>query len=141
MVILQWELHLARRLAFISIIGGSISWTLRQYRLGMSADFLTYFLAGYLLLLATLLLLRIRYHVMVIPMVVGMIIIGLWVSANLVELRPGPLLVMLTAITLAAAYYRFRISFMLILATTAALIVLGYFSAQNNTRVAPDLPP
>jgi len=138
--IFEWELNLARRLAMISIAGGFASWLFRVLRQGFIPDFLGIFLGAFILFLAALLLLRVGYRVLAATLITGMMIIGLQVSWGLIEPRSGPMLVLIAGVALSAAYYRFRIAFLVILSSAAALSLMGY-SAANRLPGQPVFLP
>jgi hypothetical protein len=129
--IFEWELNLARRLAMISIAGGFASWLFRVLRQGFIPDFLGIFLSAFILCLAALLFMRVGYRVLAATLITGMMIIGLQVSWGLIEPRSGPMLVLIAGVALSAAYYRFRIAFLVILASAAALSLMGYSAADR----------
>lgn len=137
---IEWEQSLARRLALICVIGGSASWLFRVARIGLLPDFLTLHLAAFVLLLAALLVVRVRYPIIAITLIVNMCIIGLQVSWGTPEPRTGPLLVLIAAIALAAAYYRFRLAIVLILLATSGLLFIGYGVAERHPIQAMSLP-
>jgi diguanylate cyclase (GGDEF)-like protein/PAS domain S-box-containing protein len=140
MVTVHWETLLARRLALITIIGGLASWLLRQYRLGASFDFLTFFLGAYIVVLGVMLWLKTRHQLLIPTMILAMVVIGLWVCVNLGRVRPVPLLIIQTAITLAAAYYRLLASLVLIAISSFAMVFTGFWAQKHGITGAGELP-
>lgn len=129
--IFEWELTLARRLALISIVGGSASWLFRFARQGFVADFLNIFLATFIVVLAILIVSRASYRPIAATLIIGMMIIGLQVSWGLAEPRGGALLVLTAGVSLAAAYYRIRTALAAILLSAIVLALMGYTAADR----------
>jgi len=141
MAIISWEIKLARRLALISVAGGTVSCLLRFYRLGWRGDAFSFYLLGFLILLGALLMARAHYSLIVPALVSNMLLIGLWVSATGPEPRPGPFLVMHAGVTIAAAYYRLRGAALAIATGTAGLIVIAWRLSLQEGPVVTSLPP
>lgn len=137
----QWESKLARRLAMICVAGGLANCILRFYRLDWKGDAFSFYLLAFLVLLSLLLVFRAHYRLVVPAMVSNMLLIGLWISAMTPEPRPGPLLVMHTGVTIAAAYYRFWGAFIVIASGTLGLTAIAYFLAPQFRNVQTSLPP
>jgi diguanylate cyclase (GGDEF)-like protein/PAS domain S-box-containing protein len=137
----QWENKLARRLALITVLGGLTNCVLRFYRLEWRPDAFSIYLLGYLVLLTGILLVRAHYKFIVPIMVTNMLIIGLWISTLTSEPRPGPLLVMHTGVTIAAAYYRLWGALTVVGLGTAGLLSIAYWIAPGLQNVPSTLPP
>lgn len=137
----QWESRLARRLALICVAGGFANCLLRFYRLSWKGDAFSFYLLGFLILLSLLLAFRAHYRLIVPAMVGNMVLIGLWISTMTPEPRPGPLLVMHTGVTIAAAYYRFWGAFSVIAGGTFGLMAIAYFFAPQFKNLPTSLPP
>lgn len=135
-----WETKLARRLALISVVGGIANCALRFYRLDWKPDAFTIYLFSYLVLLSGFLLIRAHYKFIVPVMISNMIVIGLWISTLTPEPRPGPLLVMHTGVTIAAAYYRFWGALVVVGIGTSGLMSIAYWIAPGLQGLPSTLP-
>lgn len=135
-----WERKLARRLAWITLFGGIASWGIRQFQLGLMPDNFNWYLAGFLFVLFALLLWSGRYRLLIAFLVINMTLIAGWALLNNVDdrPRPGAVMLLMTANIFSAAYYGFRLSFVMTLIDTAALIFLGYyFTRPGNSGPLP----
>ena len=138
----DWENKLARRLAWITLAGGVVSWTLRQVRLGLYPDALNYYLGAFLLSILLLLFFRRDQRVIIGALVFNMVFIAAWVIVTSIDHRPrpGPVLILVTASTLAAAYYGFVFPFILTVLSTAGMLLFGYYSPGAKSLPLEGLP-
>lgn len=139
----HWEGTLARRLGWITIAGGVVSWTIRQVRLGLIPDALNYYLAAFLAAVLLLLLFRRDHRLIVGALILNMVLIAMWVIITASDVRPRPsaLLILVTASTLAAAYYGFVFPFLLTIVSALAMLVFGYYAHAKGAIPVEGLPP
>lgn len=138
----DWEIKLARRLAWITLAGGVVSWTIRQVRLGIMPDALNFYLAAFLITISFFLYLRLSHRVIIGVLILNMVFIAMWVifSTSEARPRPGALLILVTASTLAAAYYGFVIPLLLTIASAIAMVAFGYYAHARAMAPVEGLP-
>ena len=139
----NWESTLARRLAWITLAGGAVSWTLRQVRLGLVPDALNYYLAAFLVTILVLLVSRRNHRLIIGVLILNMVLIAMWVifTTSEVRPRPGAVLILVTASTLAAAYYGFVIPFVMAMSSAIAMLAFGYYVHARGASPVEGLPP
>lgn len=138
----EWETKLARRLAWITVAGGVVSWAIRQVRLGLVPDALNYYLAAFLAVILLLLLLKRSHRLIISALIFNMVLIAMWVIVTSSDgrPRPGALLILVSASTLAAAYYGFLFPFLLTILSAAGLLLFAYYSPPGTAVGAEQLP-
>lgn len=139
----EWETKLARRLAWITVAGGVVSWAIRQVRLGLVPDALNYYLAAFLAAILLLLLLKRSHRLIIGALIFNMVLIAMWVMVTSSDGRPRPgvLLILVTASTLAAAYYGFVFPFLLTILSAAGMLLFAHYSPPGTAVGVERLPP